>query len=305
MSGRSLRAALVAVTLLAVPAAPARACHLFDRLCGGCGTTTYYAPTVAAYAPAAPACCPQQQVVNYMPQTAYRSVVVSRPVVSYVPQPACDACGRSTTVMRPVTTYVAQQQLVPYTTYRPVVSTVAQPCCAPAPVAVARPCCGAAPAAVSYAPAPVAAPACCTPAVSAPAVSVPVTPTPRLAPPPGTPGAPVDSLSPTPDPSLNGGAGGSTFAPTSNATPLPDNGGSGNDGAPGPRSRVLMPPYEGSSSRLPAEPRGLDPEGDDRVTAIPVRPNLTVRQASLVTPAKSAAPAPRPANDGGWRPAGK
>ena len=58
---------------------------------------------------------------------------VNRPVTSYVPQPACDACGRSTTVMRPVTSYVAQPQLVPYTTYRPVVDDRGRPCCGAAP----------------------------------------------------------------------------------------------------------------------------------------------------------------------------
>ena len=152
--------ALVAVTMLSVPVAPVRACHWFDRMCGK--QTTYYAPVAAA-----PCCAaPVQQTVSYMPTTAYRSVIVNRPVVSYSPQMACDACGRQTTVMRPVTTFVAQQQLVPYTTFRPVVTAmpVAQaPCCgstpvvaampvaqpmmvaSPIPVAAPAPCCGSAP----------------------------------------------------------------------------------------------------------------------------------------------------------------
>ncbi len=296
MSGHPVRAALVAATLLAIPAAPAEACHLFDRLCGR-GTTTYYAPYVASYAPTAPACCPQQQVVNYVPQTAYRTVAVNRPVVSYVPQTACNACGQATTVMRPVTTYVAQQQLVPYTTYRPVVTTVARPCCAAMPVAPAAPCCGAAPTAVSYTPAPAATPSCCSPSTSMPAVTTPsfttpATPTPSLSPTPAGPGTSLDSLSPTPDPNFDSGAGGSTFAPTSAGKPAPYGSETNNSV---PESRVLMPPYTGSSSVAPEQPRGLDPESDDRVTAIPVRPNLTVRQASLVAPAR---PAPRPSDDG-------
>ena len=52
-------------------------------------------------------------------------MIVNRPVVTMMPQAGCDACGRATTVMRPVTTFVAQQQLVPYTTFRP----VAMPMC--------------------------------------------------------------------------------------------------------------------------------------------------------------------------------
>ncbi|MEX0977306.1 MAG: hypothetical protein WDZ48_00545, partial [Pirellulales bacterium] len=113
MIGRTVRGALVAVALLAIPVAPARACHLFDRCCGR-PTTAYYAPVaqpyVASYAPACcpqpQACCPQPQVVNYMPQTCYRTVYVNTPVVAYSPTTACDACGRATTVMRPVTTFV-------------------------------------------------------------------------------------------------------------------------------------------------------------------------------------------------------
>ena len=131
MIGRKLTSTLVALAFVAIPATPTQAfCHLFGR-CKP--TTTFYTPVVAAYAPAAPTCCARPTVVNYMPQTAYRTVYVQRPVTSYVAQPACDACGRSTTVMRPVTSYVAQPQLVPYTTYRPVMSTVAQPCAARGP----------------------------------------------------------------------------------------------------------------------------------------------------------------------------
>jgi hypothetical protein len=48
-------------------------------------------------------------------------------------------------------------------------------------------------------------------------------------------------------------------------------------------------------------PRGLDPETQDRTTAIPLRQPWAVRQASLITPVKTEAPK---ADDGGWR-AGK
>jgi len=326
MIARSACTALVAVTLVAAPAAPAQA--FFGHCCRKAApTTTFYAPVAAAPVIAAPA-CPQQQVVNYMPQTAFRSVIVQRPVTTFVPQAACGPCGQPTTVMRPVTTFVSQQQLVPYTTFRPVVTTVASPCC------------GAAPTTVSFAPAPViapapvavapAAPACCgstpVPTLSSPApMAAPagtVTPVPSLAPQPGQPGSSLDSLQPTPDPSLNAPASSPssanpTFAPSSTtsaagSTPYGTAYGSTVSPSttlpstslpattePAPQSRMLLPPLKGSSSSMaPQSPRGLDPEGGDRITAIPARSNYTVRQASLVVPIK-AAPS-QPAQTGGW-----
>src|SRR4051794_17230637 len=111
---RSTRVALVGTLVLALPVSQAQACHWL-RGCGQPATTTFYAPVAVAPAPVA-------QVVNYMPQTCFRTVYVNTPVVAYSPVRACDACGNSTTVMRPVTSYVMRPQLVPYTTYRQVVA---------------------------------------------------------------------------------------------------------------------------------------------------------------------------------------
>ena len=340
MIGRKLVATLGAVAFVAIPATPSQA---FCHRCRQQPTTTFYAPVapvVAAPVVAAPVCA-QPQVVNYMPQTAYRTVIVNRPVVSYMPQAACDPCGRATTVMRPVTSFVAQQQLVPYTTFRPVVMPVAQPCC------------GAAPAAVSYAPAaPVAAPACCgaTPAptlssygpapvaASAPSLSSyapapttttiiqPSTVTAMPAPAPGTPGSTLQTLQPTPDPALNNGSSapstpqpGQTFAPNGNGN-VNGNGTNGDAGTQ-PQSRVLLPPYNNNSgpsnptsSSLNDRPRGLDPDDSDRTTAIPLRGDVTVRQASLIVPIQTDAKplggnnslgSVKPLDDGGWRAAGE
>jgi hypothetical protein len=284
MFGRTLPAALVATASLVAPCASARACHLFDRCCGR-GVTAYYAPVATV----APACCPQPQVVNYMPQTCYRTVYVNTPVVAYQPMTACDPCGRATTVMRPVTTFVARPQLVPYTTYRPVAMSVAQPCCgAPAVTTAAY----AAPA-ISVAPAPApAAPACCAPATAAATYPAPAAATyaapattyaaaPAAAPAPAS--APLQSVPSTPTPSLNG-APATTPAqpPTFQSSPLDAN---------QPQSRLLLPPSGASSStRLQG---GLDPEEQDRTTAIPLRGPI-VRHASLVVPKTDKA-----ADDGG------
>lgn len=281
MIGRTLRVALVAATMLTIPAASARACHLFDRCCGR--ATTYYAPYVASYAPT---CCAQPQVVNYVPQTCYRTVYVNAPVVAYRPTTACDACGRATTVMRPVTTYVTQARMVPYTTYRAVVAP-AQPCCGAAPVTSTY-----APA-VSTVPAAPAAPACCTPAsatytptptlstYTTPAPSSPITTTTPV-PAPSTTPAP---LTPYPSPAEQPADGNKTFEP------------SPSDATPG-ESRMLLPPSNApSSSTFSTRPHGLDPDLEDRTTAIPLRNSRLVRQASLVVPQ---AETPR-ADNGGWR----
>ena len=323
MMGHKLTASLVALGCLTAVATPAKACKLFG--CGRPATTTFYTPYVASYAPVAPA-CPTQQVVNYMPQTAYRTVMVNRPVVSYMPTQACDACGRSTTVMRPVTSYVAQQQLVPYTTYRPVVTSVAQPCCATVPTTVsyapapaAPACCGATPTPTlsSYSPAPVAAPApsCCgststpTPSLSsyspAPTSTTIVQPsTTTTTVPSGSPGSTLKALEPTPDPNLNGGSFPSSTPSTTttpqNQTFAPD-GESSSTRLMTPQSRVLLPPYNNGTSPASTpssnRPTGLDPESGDRMTSIPVRSSLTVRQASLVVPTRSTV---KPADDSGW-----
>ena len=79
---------------------------------------------------AQPTCAPQ--VVNYVPQTAYRTQYVSVPVTSYRPTASYDATtGCPVTCMRPVTTYCTQARLVPYTTYR---LQYSNPCAAAAPM---------------------------------------------------------------------------------------------------------------------------------------------------------------------------
>jgi hypothetical protein len=286
MIDRTVRGALVAVALLAIPVAPARACHLFDRCCGK-PTTTYYQPYVANYAPSCcpqpQACCPQPQVVNYMPQTCYRTVYVNTPVTTFSPMTACDACGRATTVMRPVTTFVAQPRLVPMTTYRPVVTAMpaAQPCCgasAPATTTFSP--------AVQMAPAAPAAPACCTPASAttySAAGATTYAPAPVTSPVPLGTSAPLQSVTPTPSLSP---------VPSPQSSQTFETSPSDIDAT---HSRLLLPPSS-DSSNLISRPRGLDPENQDRTTAIPVRQPSVVRQASLVVPVKSA-----PVADDGWR----
>jgi len=226
MFSHKARSAVMLLTLVTLPVAPANACEFLKRCFGG--TTAYYAP--------APACCPQpcapQPTVAYMPQTCYRTVYANVPVVAYRPMTACDPCtGCARTVMRPVTTYMTQARLVPYTSYRPVITAnyapaCAQPACgggcAPAAVAVAAPAPVQTYAAYAPAPQPVA-PSCCSPSAAPTAVNYPPTnttyppvtsnyqpaqpyaapgpvgtPQPYVA--PGTVGATVNSLAPTPAP---------------------------------------------------------------------------------------------------------
>ena len=99
--------------------------------CTTCGT----APQVAAVASNAAGLQPGQcmrtcqqtcsrTVVNYVPQTAYRTSWKQVPVTQYRPVTNSDPCtGCTVTCMRPCTTYTYQAQRVPYTTYRPVYRT--------------------------------------------------------------------------------------------------------------------------------------------------------------------------------------
>ncbi len=319
MNGHKVTGALLGLALVAVPATPT---HAFWNWCKRCTqpTTTFYAPVAAV--PVAPA----PTVVNYVPQTAFRSVVVNRPVTTMVAQPACGPCGQPTTVLRPVTTFVPQQQLVPYTTFRPVVA--AMPVTvnyAPAVVApaAAPACCGATPmptlSTTNFAPA-LATPApaaagCCgatpTPSLSgySPAPAVPATTTfssPTTLVPSTTPapGATLNSLTPTPDPTLNA----PVVAPPASQSPavVPPTfapNGTGHNGAASaigvePQSRVVLPP-SGASSAYEPRSRGLDPDDADRTTAIPLRRGTEVRQASLTVPIASPSQA---IADDGWRP---
>ena len=66
----------------------------------------------------------QRVVVNYVPQTCYRTKWQQVPVTSYRPVTNTDPCsGCTVTCMRPCTSYTWQAQRVPYTTYRPVYRT--------------------------------------------------------------------------------------------------------------------------------------------------------------------------------------
>ncbi len=63
-------------------------------------------------------------VVNYVPQTAYRTSYKRVPVTQYRPVTNSDPCtGCTVTCMKPCTSYTYQVQRVPYTTYRPVYRT--------------------------------------------------------------------------------------------------------------------------------------------------------------------------------------
>jgi hypothetical protein len=285
-----------------VPASQADACEFLRRCFGGAPkTTTYYTPV------AAPTCCPQQ-TVSYMPQTCYRTVIQQVPVVAYRPTTACDPCtGCPRTVMSPVTSYVNQTRLVPYTSYRPVVTANYAPACntgCGAPV-VASGCptggCGAArtvaypamPVTTNYAlPAAPAAPACCgaSPATStySPATTTYSPATTYSAAPAGAVGSTITSLTPAPattTPSLSP-APFSSSAPETPSTgtpqtfekPLSD---------PQPESRVMPPsmqPLELNPSTSLGEPRALDPESSDRITARPLRQAMNVRLVSDTNP---------------------
>lgn len=146
---KMLVAALCAVTLMGSMPQSAEAGPLLDWLrgrrnaccgqparplannCNTCGT----APQVAAVAPNAAGLQPGQcmrtcqqtcsrTVVNYVPQTAYRTSWKQVPVTQYRPVTNSDPCtGCTVTCMKPCTTYTYQAQRVPYTTYRPVYRT--------------------------------------------------------------------------------------------------------------------------------------------------------------------------------------
>jgi hypothetical protein len=307
MLGQRVRGAMLMATVLSLGASPAEACNCFNRWFGAPATTTYYAPYQVRYAPAAPCgCAPPAQVVNYMPQTSFRTVYVNMPVVAYQPVTTANPCtGCATTVMRPVTSYVTQARVVPYTTYRPVVTA------AYAPVV---PACGgcATPVTAAYAPAmPMAAPApapCCTAgyAAAAPVASTTVmravvqqptyaSPAPAMAPNSGSATTPptMVPLSPPPtSPSVTPPTGGPQM------TPIPLNSPnrtfdepSSNPGEP--QSRLLRP--QSSDSAPAATPRSLDPEDQDQTTYLPRLRAFAARPVS--------APIAPPASpdDNAWR----
>ncbi len=300
MVSHKFSGAVIALMLLSLPASSAYACGCGRGLFG---STAYYAPYSVGYAPYvasyAPAGC--GQVVNYMPQTYYRTVYVNQPVMAYSPVTACNACGGATTVMRPVTTYVTAARLVPYTSYAPVVTSVAPaipaavaapatttyyaPAVPAAPVAPAAPaCCGA-----SYAPgasysAPAATATYSTPAVPSTTYSTP-----------GAPGSVVRSLGTpsasapstvTPVPMSPSAAPPSSAPQKTFEKPLSE-----------PESRVV-PPRDDATNSNTSGARRLDRDNlEDRTTAVPLRQAWAIRPASLRLDVKPAA------SDSGWRPA--
>jgi hypothetical protein len=330
MTRQSLCVTLAAMTLFLLPAQSARACCGWWNRMWGTPTTSYYAPYTAAYAPCAscapytaayapcatgcaapyvasyaPACA---QVVNYVPQTSYRTVYYSQPVVAYSPMTACNACGGATTVMRPVTTYVTQARVVPYTSYRPVVTAMPMATAAYyAPVAtaayyapVAAPaagCCGA-----NYAPSPVTT-ALPVGAVGTTVQSLAPVPVPTYAgPPQGQPG-------PSGDPSLQrpqlnqsappAGTNQNFEGSPPSDVPQPNSDPSQpQSDAPQPQSRIVFPPRAGQNSNTSGAPRALDPEAAmDQTTALPLRQTVAARPVSTVSPTR---PAASKADDG-WR----
>jgi hypothetical protein len=290
--------AAVALTVLALSVTPAEAqcCGGWQRWFGRPATTAYYAPYVASYAPAG-----YGQVVNYVPQTSYRTVYMNAPVVAYSPVTACNACGGATTVLRPVTTYAVQPRLVPYTTYRPVVVGAAPACGCAVPAAVAPVTAAyyapSVPVVSGYAPAP--APAMAPYNSGAPGMTVrSLTPSPAYSGTPAPPylGAPGQSAAPNLAPQ-------SQPAPTDSAPAnktfedlnTPDS----NTPNQQPQSRILFPAKpESSNSNTSGAPQALDTEDQDRMTALPIRQAWAVRQASLVSPV---APAATKLDDSGWR----
>jgi hypothetical protein len=119
----ALMAASSAAVLFAMPTPSYAIFHWFRNMCGGCGQPAAVAPAVVEAPLAAPT------VVNYVPQTCYRTQYVTVPVTTYRPSTGCDPCtGCPITTMRPVVSYVQQARMVPYTTYRAVVTSGCSPC---------------------------------------------------------------------------------------------------------------------------------------------------------------------------------
>ncbi len=317
MTGHKTCGALMALMLFSFSASPAQAQYggWWNRWFGTSATTTYYSPAIAQPALIQPGCGQPAcgQVVNYMPQTCYRTVYVNAPVVAYRPVTACDPCtGCPTTVMRPVTSFATQARLVPYMTYRPVVTAgyapVVPACatCAPAAAPMARPAYYA-PSVPMAAPVTPTAPACC-------GASAATAPTLNYAP-TGAPGATVSSLAPTgayyQAPGAVGAQPYGAFTPNlppqgappitapSSTTPSTDDSQNRTfqepalPSAPEPQSRMLTP-IPGTNSNTSGAPRFLDSEDQDRSTALPVRQALAARQVSVAMPIKQL-------DDSGWR----
>ncbi len=301
MVGQKARVALLGLAFLSLGVSPADAfCHGCNRWFGGAPATAYYAPApvavTAAYAPVAPCgtCAPAcPQIVNYMPQTCYRTVYVNTPVVAYQPVTGCNPCtGCPTTVMRPVTSYVMQPRMMAYTSYRPVITAGYAPACstcAPAPVAAAAyytpavapaapaGCCGA-----NYAPAPAAGVVSVVPGTVVQRViqqpSYSTQPQPVVAP-------PYSSDPTTPPTAPPSSAPNQTFRDEA-----PQNG--------EPQSRILQPQSSTIQPNTLGAPRALDSEDQDRTTALPLRQAWAIKPVSRVAPVTSTI---RLTDESGWR----
>jgi hypothetical protein len=91
---------------------------------------------------------------------------------------------------------------------------------------------------------------------------------------------PAASIRNRPGPRVNGGATPAAAPQNKTFENTPE------QNKPAPESRLLLPPRTEPSS-TGGVPRGLDPEVQDRVTAIPLRQPWGIRTASALRPARS------------------
>ncbi|MCO6456197.1 MAG: hypothetical protein J5I93_12930, partial [Pirellulaceae bacterium] len=98
----------------------------------GLGVAPGWAQSTSVCFPHGDTCHPQstavlqQVVVNYAPQTVYRTQWTQVPLTLYRPLTTTDpVTGCTVTCIRPCTTYQLQARRVPHTTLRPVYSTIA------------------------------------------------------------------------------------------------------------------------------------------------------------------------------------
>ena len=235
----------------------------------------------------------QRQVVNYVPQTSYRTNWVQVPVTSYKPVATTDPCsGCTVTCMRPCTTYRWQAQRIPYTSYRPVYSTVTvqRPLNAMLPGAMGMPAtpgcstCGVPAAPTTVPTAGVLTPGGSylntpTPAASAyPSTTYPGTASPGVA----TPGISVPST---------GGNNFNSSIPANNPPSLPSTNLQGN-------TTLRIPPAPTYDKSILSQP-GATPSGSTPATVPPAQPSVN---SPITSGSSSASPTPagpgiQPIND--------
>ncbi len=268
------------------------------------GTTAYYGES---------ACQPiqQQVVVNYVPQTYYRSRLMRVPVTTYRPEFSVDpVTGATVTVMRPCTYYNWQVARVPYTTFLPTFGAVAPAAVAQTSTIGCAPATTAAPTATPYySPTPGAtsvpfgAPSTTVP-FGQPSTTMPLSPTPADQAPSLNPGALQPGFQGSGTrlyPPANGNSG-STYSNSSSGTQQKPASGSNLQPVPDPDA-------ERSQLRPNAAPRLLNPR--DQTAALTVErawaatpiswpTSQSVRQTSA-TSAPSAASSANKWDDSGWR----